>query len=243
MEGYEARTYGDRIAERYDERHAEIDPADSVETLARLAGEGGRVLELAIGTGRIALPLAERGVEVYGVDASEAMVAKLRAKPGGERIPVTIGDFADVDVEGRFRVIFVAFNTFFALTSQEAQLKCFANAAAHLDEDGVFVLDVFVPDPTRYDRNQRVSAMNVELDAVDLETTRYDPVEQVMTTHHMRLSPSGIELYPIVGRFAWPAELDLMARLAGLRLHERWGGWDGAPFTADSRMHVSVYGR
>jgi Methyltransferase domain len=243
MEGYGAGTYGDRIAARYDELYAELDPTDAVQALARLADGRDPVLELAIGTGRIALPLAEQGVEVHGVDASEAMVARLRAKPGGEGIPVTMGDFADVPVDGRYAVIFIAFNTFFGLVTQEEQVRCFENVAAHLDDDGVFALEVFVPDVTRFDRKQRVGAINVELEEVQLDVTTYDPVAQRSSSQHVFLSPGGVELIPVVVRFAWPAELDLMARLAGLRLHERWGGWDGRPFTADSEHHVSVYGR
>src|SRR5829696_1996192 len=243
MKGYEPETYGERIAARYDDLYAELDPTDAVEAIARLAGARGPVLELAIGTGRIALPLAERGVEVHGVDVSEAMVARLRSKAGGAEIPVTMGNFADVPVEGRYAVVFVAFNTFFGLTTQDEQVRCFENVAAHLAEEGVFALEVFVPDVTRFDRNQRVSATTVELDEVQLEATSYDPVAQRSTSQHVFLSSRGVELYPVVVRFAWPAELDLMARLAGLRVRERWGGWDGRPFTAESGHHVSIYGR
>jgi SAM-dependent methyltransferase len=243
VEGYERETYGERIAARYDELYADLDPTDAVETLADLAEGRGPVLELAIGTGRIALPLNERGVEVHGVDASEAMVDRLRSKPRGDAIAVTMGNFADVPVEGRYAVIFVAFNTFFGLTTQEEQVRCFENVAGHLTDDGVFVLEVFVPDVARFDRRQRVSAINVELGEVQLEATKYDPVAQRSSTQHVFVSPSGVELIPVVIRFAWPAELDLMARVAGLRLHERWGGWDRQPFTADSGHHVSVYGR
>ena len=243
MEGYEADTYGERIAARYDELYGELDPKDAVETLAGLAEGRGPVLELAIGTGRIAVPLAARGVDVHGVDVSEAMVARLRSKPGGEAIPVTMANFADVPVEGRYGVVFVAFNTFFGLTTQEEQVRCFDNVAAHLADGGVFVLEAFVPDVTRYDRRQRVSATSVALDEVQLEATTYDPVTQRSATQQVFLSNSGVELIPVVIRFAWPAELDLMARLAGLRLHERWGGWDRRLFAADSERHVSVYGR
>jgi SAM-dependent methyltransferase len=243
VEGYEADTYGERISARYDELYADLDPKDAAETLARLAEGRGRVLELAIGTGRIALPLAAHGVEVHGVDVSEAMVARLRSKPGGDAIPVTMGNFAEVPVEGRYGVVFVAFNTFFGLTTQDEQVRCFENVAAHLADDGVFVLEVFVPDVARFDRMQRVSAINVDLDEVQLEATKYDPMAQRSSTQHVFVSPSGVELIPVVIRFAWPAELDLMARVAGLRLHERWGGWDRQPFTADSGHHVSVYGR
>jgi SAM-dependent methyltransferase len=236
-------SYGNRVAERYDELFSELDPSDAVERLALLAGERGRVLELGIGTGRIAIPLAARGVEVHGVDASEAMVARLREKPGGSRIPVTIGDFANVPVEGPYTVVFVAFNTFFALTTQEEQVRCFENVAAHLTTDGVFALEAFVPDVGRFDRGQRVGAIKVELDEVQLETTSYDAAAQRATSQRIFVGPRGIELTPVVIRFAWPAELDLMGRLAGLRLHERWGGWDGRAFTSDSDQHVSLYGR
>ena len=162
MEGYEAETYGERIAARYDALYGKLDPTDAVETLVQLAeGRRGPVLELAIGTGRIAVPLAARGVEVHGVDVSEAMVARLRSKPGGEAIPVTMGNFADVPVEGRYGVVFIAFNTFFGLTTQEEQVCCFENVAAHLADEGVFVLEAFVPDVTRFDSRQRVSAITV----------------------------------------------------------------------------------
>lgn len=243
MEGWLPESYGERIAERYDALYAALDPTNAVDALARLAGGRGPVLELAIGTGRIALPLAERGVEVHGVDVSEAMVARLRAKPGGERIPVTMGDFADVPVDGRYAVVFIAFNTFFALTTQDAQVLCFENVAARLVDDGLFVVEGFFPDVARFDRTQRVGAINVELEEVQLEATRYEPLEQRITTQHIFLSASGIELAPVVLRYAWPSELDLMARLAGLRLRERWGDWDGRPPTAESGRLVSVYAR
>jgi SAM-dependent methyltransferase len=242
MEGFEARTYGDLIADLYDELYAELDPTAAVDVLAELAG-AGPVLELAIGTGRIALPLAERGVEVHGIDISERMVERLRAKPGGERIPVTFGDFADVGVEGRFPLVFIAFNTFFALSSQDEQVRCFANVAQHVAEDGVFVLEGFVPDLGRFRQHQNVSAIKVELDTVMLDAARHDPVEQRVDAQHVFIRESGIRLQPVRIRYAWPAELDLMARLAGLRLRERWGAWDRSPFGADSQRHVSVYER
>jgi SAM-dependent methyltransferase len=240
MKDYEISTYGERIADIYDEWHAHLDPSDAVATLAELAG-GGRALELAIGTGRIALPLAERGVEVHGIDVSEAMVAKLREKPGGERIPVTMGDFADVGVDGVFSLIFVAFNTFFGLLTQSDQVRCFENVAAHLADDGVFALEAFVPDPSRFDRRQRVSALEVELDRVVVDAARHDPVTQQVSSQHVILTESGTRLQPVRIRYAWPAELDLMARLAGLRLRDRWAGWSREPFTADSTQHLSVY--
>jgi SAM-dependent methyltransferase len=246
MKDYEISTYGDRIADVYDTWHEGVgypfQSEECIELLAELAGPGP-VLELAIGTGRLALPLAERGLEVHGVDASEAMVAKLREKPGGDAIPVTMGDFADVPVDGEYRLIFVAFNTFFALLSQDAQVRCFENAAAHLDEEGVFLIEVFVPDLGRFDRNQRVSAFKVEADRVIVNVDDLDPVEQVVSGQHVELREDGLHFYPVSIRFAFPSELDLMARLAGLELRERYGSWTREPFTASSQRHISIYGR
>ena len=242
MKDYDISTYGERIADIYDEWHAHLDSSDAVATLAELAG-GGRALELAIGTGRIALPLAERGVKVHGIDVSEAMVAKLREKPGGERIPVTMGDFAEVGVDGAFSLIFVAFNTFFGLLTQSDQVRCFENVAAHLTDDGVFALEAFVPDPSRFDRRQRVSALEVELDRVVVDAARHDPVTQQVSSQHVTLTESGTRFLPVHIRYAWPSELDLMARLAGLRLRDRWAGWSREPFAGDSTQHVSVYTR
>jgi SAM-dependent methyltransferase len=239
---YDASTYGDRLADVYDEWYAGLDPGPAAATLAELAG-GGPALELAIGTGRVALPLAARGVEVHGIDASEAMVARLREKPGGERIPVTMGDFADVGVEGRFALIYVVFNTFFALLSQADQARCFANVADHLADGGVFVIEAFVPDLARFNRGQRVDATRVETDLVMLNVSLHDPVEQRVSSQHILLGPDGVRLQPVAIRYAFPAELDLMARLAGLGLRERWSGWEREPFTAASGQHVSVYAR
>ncbi|HZO62253.1 MAG TPA: class I SAM-dependent methyltransferase [Gaiellaceae bacterium] len=244
MSEYGPATYGDRIADVYDAWYGEaafLATDDSVDVLAELAGPGP-ALELAIGTGRVALPLAARGIEVHGVDASERMVEKLRGKPGGAGIPVTIGDFADVPVEGRFRLVYVAFNTFFALPSQEDQIRCFENVAAHLADDGVFALDVFVPDPARF-AGGRISVTEIGDDLLRLDTTRLDTVTQTSRSQHVVLTPRGATFYPVQVRWAYPPELDLMARLAGLRLLHRWGNWRKDPFTAESTMHVSVYGR
>jgi SAM-dependent methyltransferase len=242
MKDYDESTYGDRVADVYDEWYAGLDPGPAAATLAELA-RSGPALELAIGTGRVALPLAARGVEVHGIDASEAMVARLRAKPGGEAIPVTMGDFADVGVEGRFALIYIVFNTFFALFSQDDQVRCFANVAAHLADDGVFVIEAFVPELARFERGQRVNANRVETDLVILDVSLHDPVEQRVSSQHVVLQPDAVRLQPVAIRYAFPAELDLMARLAGLELRERWGGWEREPFTAASGQHVSVYAR
>jgi SAM-dependent methyltransferase len=241
MEGYRPETYGDRIAGVYDALMAGLpDPADCVDRLAELAGPGP-ALELGIGTGRVALPLAARGVRVHGIDASAAMVERLRAKPGGDAIPVTLGDFAGVPVEGSFPLVYVVFNTFFALPGQEDQVRCFAAVADRLAPGGAFVLTGFVPDQGLYAGGQSVRATHLGLDEVRLDLARHDPVAQRVEFQHVVLAEGGIRLYPGAIRYAWPSELDLMARLAGLRLRERWGGWRREPFGPDSGLHVSVY--
>lgn len=242
MEGYGAGTYGRRIADVYDDLYDDLfDVEATVALLAGLAGDAA-ALELAVGTGRIALPLMRAGVDVSGIDVSEEMVAKLRAKPGGSDIEVTMGDFADVGVEGRFGLVFIVFNSLFALSSQDDQQRCFRNVAAHLTGDGVFVVEAFVPDVSRFERHQVVGVERVTSDTVMLEASRHDPVAQRVDSHLVVLKATGTELYPISIRYAYPAELDLMARLAGLELRNRWGGWRREPFTSDSRFHVSVYG-
>jgi SAM-dependent methyltransferase len=241
MNGYDAAVYGERFAGVYDNWHPGYDEA-AIAALAELAG-GGRALELGIGTGRIALPLAARGVEVHGIDVSPSMVGKLRAKPGGEAIPVMIGDMADISVHGAFSLIYVAFNTFFGLITQEAQVRCFRSVAEHLAEGGVFLIEAFVPDPARFVRGQNTETLRVGLDEVVLTATRHDPAQQRVMSQHVVITESGTRLYPVEIRYAWPAELDLMAQLAGLRLRERWGGWRREPFTGASRQHVSLYER
>jgi SAM-dependent methyltransferase len=241
MEPYREETYGERVADIYDDWFAEVDDA-TVATLRELA-QGGRALELGIGTGRVALPLQQSGLEVHGIDASEAMVARLRAKPGGERIPVTFGNFSDVAVEGQFSLIYVLINTFFALLSQDEQVRCFENVARHLTAEGVFLIEAFVPDLTRFAGRQTVRARHVDTDQVRLEASQLDPVNQQIMTQIVVLTGQGVRLYPVKVRFAWPAELDLMARLAGLQLRHRWDSWERTPFSAGSNMHISVYGR
>jgi SAM-dependent methyltransferase len=241
MEGYDASTYGDRIAGIYDELYQELFDVEGTADLLAEVAEGGPALELAIGTGRIALPLKERGIEVHGVDISEAMVEKLRAKPGGADIPVTMGNFAEVPVYGEYPLVYLVFNTLFALTTQEEQISCFANVAAHLAPGGVFVIECFWPDIARFDRHQRIGVDRITRDSVSLETTRHDPVNQRSESLHVVLKESGTELYPVIVRYAYPSELDLMARLAGLRLRDRFGGWRKQPFTSDSPSHVSIY--
>lgn len=241
MEGFTPSTYGDRIADDYDSLYETMfDVGGAVDFLAAAAGRGP-VLELGIGTGRIAIPLARRGVQVRGVDSSDAMVAKLRSKADDLEIPVAMGDFASVELGGPYSVIFVVFNTFFGLVTQEDQIATFQRVADALTDDGVFVLEVFVPDTTRWNQHQRVAVDQVSIDEVRLEVGRHDPVGQRVDSQLITISPGGIRLSPVSLRYVWPSELDLMARMAGLRLRERWSSWKREPFTSDSHGHVSVY--
>jgi SAM-dependent methyltransferase len=234
--------YGDHWAAVYDDHYRQLDPGSAVEFLADLAGDG-RVLELAIGTGRIAVPLAARGITVEGVDASAAMVERLRAKPGGATIPVTMGDMAQVPVSGRFRLVYLVFNTLFGLLSQAQQAECFAGVARVLEPGGMFVIECFVPDLTRFDHDQRVQARAVTEQSALIEVSVHDKVRQRVTTQVITLDGQGMHLRPVALRYSWPAELDLMADRAGLRLAERHADWDRRPFTAASAGHVSVYQR
>jgi SAM-dependent methyltransferase len=243
MKGYEpVMSFGEEVARR-DRDLQRGDETAAVAFLAHLAGPGP-ALELAIGTGRIALPLAARGIRVDGVDLSPAMVDQLRARPGGEELQVTMGDFADVPVPGSYRLIFVVWNTLFNLLTQEDQVRCFENVAAHLTDDGSFVIEAYVPAFLYQLRNhQYVEAEAIEVDEVRLDLLRHDAATQMIAESHVTLSPAGVRLNPVVQRYAWPGELDLMARIAGLRLKGRFGGWEREPFNSSSSAHVSVYGR
>jgi SAM-dependent methyltransferase len=241
VKGYDSSTYGDSWADLYDEWVADhfAAPGD-VEFLAELA-RGGRALELGVGTGRIAIPLAERGVEVVGIDASDRMLAKLRAKT--DRIATVTGEMADVAVEGAFDLVYVVFNTFFAILSQEDQVRCFANVAERLTPDGVFLIQAFVPDISRFDRGQRLQVTDVDMTRVAIDASIHDPLAQTVRTQKLIVSDGEVRMLPVHLRYAWPSELDLMARLAGLRLRERYQDFERRPFTAASQMHVSMYGR
>jgi SAM-dependent methyltransferase len=234
--------FDERVAARYDESAAEmfaveaVDPA--VDFLAELAGDG-RALEFGIGTGRIALPLAQRGVAVHGVDMSNAMVARLTAKPGAEGVGVTIGDFATTTVDGSFLLVYLVFNTISNLTTQAAQVACFRNAAAHLDSGGCFVIEVGVPDLRLLPPGETIHAFTVTETRWGFD--EYDVGNQRMTSHHFEIVEGKVERLSVPFRYAWPAEYDLMAELAGLRLRERWAGWKKEPFTSESRKHVSVW--
>jgi SAM-dependent methyltransferase len=245
VKGFGPETFGERNADRYDRLNdaaMAAETRDSVAALADLAG-GGRVLELAIGTGRVALPLAAQGLEVHGIEASEAMVAKMRTKPGGDAIPVTIGDMADARAEGAFDLVYLVFNTIFNLTTQDAQVRCFQNAARHLGDGGVFVVETIVPELSRYEGGQVVRANEVELDRVRFEVAMHDPIAQTVRFQRVVVDPTGTRLHPHFMRYAWPSELDLMARLAGLALRERWAWWDRSSFTERSTSHVSIYAK
>jgi len=242
MAEYTTATFGDRLADVYDEWSRLPDTDVTVQFLADLAGSGP-VLELGIGTGRVALPLAARGVEVHGIDASRPMVDKLRAKPGGDKIPVSIGDFADCDIPGSYSLIYVVDSSFCLLSSQEVQCRCLANIAQHLDETGALVVQTVNPDPVRLSRGERVATRQLDTDRVFLELARADPSRQRVEAHQVLISERGITLFPMYYRSVWPSELDLMAQLANLHLRARWGGWRREPFTVTSTWHVSVYGR
>jgi SAM-dependent methyltransferase len=247
-EEYGPSTYGDRVADLYDEwydgpDHGSLgEVADTVAFLKELAGEGP-ALELGIGTGRVALPLQEAGVRVHGIDASVAMVTRMEEKPGGDAIPVTIGNFAEFAIDERFTLVFVVFNTFFGLESQEEQVSSFRAIERHLADDGVFVMEAFVPDPARFDRGQRVGVVKVETDVVQLDVTVHDALAQHSTSQHVVIREDGIRLIPVRVRYAFVPELDLMAQLAGLRLRERWAGWKREPFGSSAVKHVSVWER
>jgi len=234
--------FDERIAARYDESAGEmsdpgvVDPA--VDFLAELAGSG-RALELGIGTGRIALPLARRGVPVHGIDMSRAMVARLRAKPGGEDIGVTIGDFATTTVDGSFSAAYLVFNTIMNLTTQAAQVACFRNVAAHLEPGGCFVIEVGVPELQRLPSGETLRAFHVSETRWGLD--EYDVAVQGLISHHFEIVDGRLKRFSAPFRYAWPAELDLMAQLAGMNLRERWSGWNREPFTSESTKHISVW--
>jgi SAM-dependent methyltransferase len=234
--------FGERVAARYDETSAEMFDPDvlepAVDLLAELAGDGA-ALEFAIGTGRVALPLAERGVRVHGIDRSPPMVERLRAKPGGDAIPVTIGDIASARVDGSFSLVYLVYNTIQNLGSQDAQVDCFRNAAAHLEPGGCFVIEVEVPDLQRLPPGERFRVFDASETHWGID--EYEVASQALTSHHVHVLDGRIERSTFPFRYVWPSELDLMAQLAGLRLRERWTGWTREPFTSESRSHVSVW--
>jgi SAM-dependent methyltransferase len=234
--------FGSDVAAGYDDpespmfQAATIDPA--VEVLARLAG-GGRALEFAIGTGRIGLPLAARGVPVSGIELSRAMIDRLRSKPGGDQLEIAVGDMTTIRLPGEFTLVYLVFNTIMNLTTQRAQTDCFRNAAAHLRPGGYFVIEVMVPDLRRLPPGQ--DAVPFEVSERHLGFDTYDTATQAMSSHHVSFIGGQPRYSSVPFRYVWPAELDLMAELAGMDLRDRWQNWIGAPFTGDSRSHVSVW--
>lgn len=234
--------FDQRIASTYDADDAKMFSSEvlgpTVDFLASLA-DGRRALEFAIGTGRVGLPLSERGVDVAGIELSRAMVAQLTGKPGSERVPVTIGDMSTARVEGTFGLVYLVYNTITNLLTQTQQVECFRNAAAHLDVGGHFVVEVHVPDLRRLPLGQRLVASQLSDHHVGVD--EYDVVNQTLVSHHRRTGRA--DSFRSTHRYAWPAEFDLMARLAGMELVERWADWQRTPFTADSPSHVSVWRR
>ncbi|RRO18015.1 class I SAM-dependent methyltransferase [Saccharopolyspora rhizosphaerae] len=234
--------FGESVAAEYDSDSTDMfSPAvlgPAVEFLAELAGAGA-ALELGIGTGRVALPLSERGVPVHGIDLSEAMLARLRAKPGSERIGVTTGDFATTRVPGEFSLVYLVFNTINNLTTQDEQVECFRNAARHLAPGGHFVIEVGVPALQKLPIGEAHVLFDVQEDHIGID--EYELVDQGLVSHHFWVRDGRWHRNAVPFRYAWPAELDLMARLAGMLRVERWADWDRSPFTATSTRHVSVW--
>jgi SAM-dependent methyltransferase len=241
MDGFDPKTsFGHQTSLRYVATETRGDEDETVAFLAQL-GDSQGALEFAVGTGRIALPLARAGVQVDGIEQSQHMVDRMREKPGGDAIHVVIGDMASVEMGRQYGLVYLLYNTIGNLLTQDDQVRCFQNAAAHLTHDGVFVLECRVPDVPKRGAGQFVDAERVAADRVTLDVGRYDPVSQLLDEVHVHISADAIVLGPISLRLAQPPEFDLMARIAGLRLRERAGGWRGEPFTADSYRHVSVY--
>jgi len=234
--GYDvSKSYDDPVNTRGDEE----------QTVAFLAGlaNGRDVLEFAVGTGRIALPLRAAGVRVDGIELSEHMIDRMREKPGGNQVEVTVGDMSRASTGRTYGLVYLVYNTIGNLLTQDDQVRCFQNAARHLTDDGVFVLECRIPTAPARPGHQFIDVEHLKADYVKLEVCRYDPVTQILDDNHVQIGTDGIIFHPIRLRLAYPPEFDLMARIAGVRLRDRWGGWNGEPYTADSRRHISVYER
>ena len=242
MSDYDPTAYGAAVADVYDDLYGDdvLDTEAALRRLRQLAG-AGPVLELGVGTGRLALPLAAGGLAVHGIDASAAMLDRLRAKPGASAVSVTQSDFSEFELPERFSLAVLVFNTIFALPDQDAQVRCFERVAAHLQPGGRFVVEAFVPNPARFQEGQSVRVRTMTEGRVTLEVARIDPAAQFMYTTQVQFRDGGVRLHAANHRYAWPAELDLMARLGGLHLEDRWEDWNATPFTGTSQFHVSVY--
>lgn len=225
------------VAETYDAVHATPDP-EMINRLAELAADGP-ILEFAVGTGRVAMPLAERGASIHGIELSRPMVEKLREKDRENRVGTTIGDMTTTRVRGSFSLVFLVYNTIDNLTTQDAQIACFQNAAHHLSPGGRFVVETLVPPIQKLPFGERLLAQDHSDSHWGID--EFDVVTQAYWSHHARFDQSPPTRISVPFRYAWPAELDLMARMAGMELEERWSNWSGAPFTATSRSHISVW--
>lgn len=244
MEEFGPETFGALYATDYDERQDPGTTDESVELLAQLIGDG-RTLELAIGSGRVAVPLATRGIDIHGIDASQEMLDVMYAKPGSQAITSNISNFADVnivsEVEAQFDFVYLVFNTIVNLTSQDEQVRCFENVAKHLNPGGAFLVETFVPDLRQFKDHQYARTQELDFGSATLDLAKHDPVNQVIEFQRVVLSNDKVEMRPLPIRYVWPQELDLMARLAGLTLESRWGDWRRGAFTKNSGMHVSLY--
>jgi SAM-dependent methyltransferase len=238
----EESRYGEAWHEVYDTWHPVDGRVVSAVAALRKLADGGRILELGVGTGRLAIPLSRGGVQIHGIEASARMLSVLRSKAGGENIPVTVGNMRDVPADGRFAVVFVAASTLFCLLTQEDQVRCFENVSRHLEDDGHFVVECFVPGREHPAEGSRVVPWVLTGAECRLHIAEGDPVTQRIRSSTLSVAQKGaVRIVPVELRYAWPAELDLMARLASLQLRWRWSNWDRAPFTAVSGQHVSVY--
>ena len=233
--------FGKEIAERYDDDQLIYDPNvvnPAVDFLADMSC-GGAALELGIGTGRIALPLSRKGIRVHGIDFSQEMVAQLQSKPGADSIGVTMGNFAETKVDLSFQLVFLVFNTITNLTTQDAQVDCFRNAAAHLETGGCFVIETFIPELRLLPHGEMIRPHQFNQSRFDFD--EYNVATQELISHHYRNVEGAFQGHSLPFRYVWPSELDLMAQLTGMRLRERWGNWNRQPFTNESTAHISVW--
>ena len=240
---YDPAAYGRAVASDYDALYKAVPETDEAVAMLAELSDGQPFLEMGIGTGRLALPLKERGIDVAGIEGSPEMVEQLRAKPGGDEIPVAVGDFAEVRVDGEFAVVVLALHTIFGLPTPDHQIRCFKNAARHLAPGGVFVIEARVIDPSEFQGGKAIQPRFSDAEQVEIQVQSFDAVTQRVEVTNVHLSNAGVRLNAYVNQYTTPREFDLMGRLAGMRLRDRWDGWCREPFTAHSRRHVSVYER
>jgi SAM-dependent methyltransferase len=242
---FDGAAYGEAIADIYDstvDGYDYLDTETEADVLVDLAG-GGRLLELGVGTGRVAVPVAQRGSEIVGIDISPAMLRQLRARPGGDRVTAVVGDMADVAVAGSFSLVFSVFQTFFCIPTQDEQVRCFANVADVLEPDGRFLIEGFVPPLGDFDDGRRLRLAGLGPSSVNLTFSTLDPMAQRITSQLLFIGEQDFRLVPWTIRYAWPSELDLMARLAGLELEQRWQDWQRTPVGSAAARHISIYRR